>query len=777
MPAWRNWRQQRRSLPACSRAYDIAGFPMPIHDLAAVLATTSAFSGLGPESYRRVASLFTEQALAPGEILAHEGDAGDALFLVIEGSLRLSTRKENPLNVLDLGSIGPGGIAGELALLTAHPRAATMTAEGASVVGSLSRADFELLCFELPVEMESVTAWMRRQLHTYQIKMVLAESPLFKNLSAQARAELESSLEWTLLRSGETLFREGDAGEALYLVVSGRVRLIQNQDAHSNAAQQERLLVELGKGDTLGEMALLTHEPRSATAYAVRDTQLARLDRSSFDRIVAAHPQEMLGLFVGQMAERLRQQNRGRKPEGRPPVSIAVLVCSPLAREFAKQLAKALSAFGSTLHLNPESPLALASGRAIAPDAAESRLLSWLNEQETRYQHVIYEADAEEQPWTVRSMRQADILFLAVDAEEDPLAIGPRLQALMQRAERKVASSLVLLHTNRSSAPTNTKVWLKATGAGAHWHIRDRSIDDVGRIARALCGRSMGLVLGGGFAFGLAHIGVCQAFREMGIPVDYVGGTSMGAVIALARALHFSREQMLEIMDKGCAHSLKGDYTIPIVSLLTGKKVAHSIGQYIGERDIEDLWLPYFAVSTSLVHAGMVIHTKGNALRSVLASCRAPGIFPPLGWDGEVLVDGGLVNNVPCDVMRGEIGTGTVVAVDVSRQTDFSVAEQFDMHLSGWKVVRRRANPFSRQPKPATMAGIFARLVRLGGVAQDQQIRSAADLYLEPPLEGFTFRDFGSGEEMSQVAYDYTVAEMRRWMDMNGRLWDGDGAE
>ena len=232
-------------------------------------------------------------------------------------------------------------------------------------------------------------------------------------------------------------------------------------------------------------------------------------------------------------------------------------------------------------------------------------------------------------------MRQADILLLAVDAEEDPLAIGPRLRALMQRAERKVASSLVLLHTNRSFAPTNTKVWLKATGAGAHWHIRDRMCTTMLAASRVLCAGAV-WVWYSGAALPLAWriSGFRQAFREMGIPVDYVGGTSMGAVIALARALHFSREQMLEIMDKGCAHSLKGDYTIPIVSLLTGKKVAHSIGQYIGERDIEDLWLPYFAISTSLVHARMVIHTKGKALRSVLASCRVPGSF--LRWGGMV---------------------------------------------------------------------------------------------------------------------------------------------
>jgi predicted acylesterase/phospholipase RssA/CRP-like cAMP-binding protein len=751
---------------------------MPAHQLSVLLSTTCPFSGLTPERCRRVASMFSEQTLAAEETLTREGDPGNALYLVVEGSLKVSARTRDPLSPRELGTLAAGAIAGELGLLTGHPRVATLTAEVASVVACLSRADFDLLCVEYPRDMESIIAWMRRQLHVYQVQTAIEESSLFKNLSAEAKSELRDSLAWKVLRSGEALFREGDRGDALYLIVSGRIRLFQaHHDGNLSPTEAERLLAELGKGDVLGEMALLTHEPRSATAYAIRDTQLAYLDRPSFDRIVAAYPQEMLSLFVGKIAERLRQQNQGRKPQGKPPVAIAVVVCSPLAREFTTRLANALSVFGETLHLNRARLRALSLDHPIAADAAESRLLSWLNDQETRYQHVVYEADTQEDRWILRCLCQADILFVAADAEENPLTIGARLQALLQCTERKVATSLVLIHPKGSAPPTKTKAWLSATGAGTHWHVREGSIDDVSRIARSLTGRSVGLALGGGFAFGLAHIGVIQALREMGIPLDYVGGTSMGAIIATACALYFSREQMLELMEKGCAQSLKGDYTIPIVSLLTGKKIAHSIGSYLGDRDIEDLWLPYFAISTSLVHARMVVHTRGNAARSVLASCRAPGMFPPLGWDDEVLVDGGVVDNVPCDVMRREIGTGTVIAVDVSPATDFSVAAQFDMHLSGWRILRRKVNPFSRHPKHTTMADIFARLVRLGGVAQLKQIRSFADLYLAPPLEQFTFREFGRGKEMAQIGYEYTRTEMQQWIDRHGRPWTGDGMQ
>jgi predicted acylesterase/phospholipase RssA/CRP-like cAMP-binding protein len=754
---------------------------MSIAHLTALLSTAPGFSTLPSPARTRAASLLKEQELNAGDVLAREGDPGDALYLVVEGSIGVRKQEYDYVAGIQVEIHGPGAVTGDRALLTGHPRAATITALETSVVGILSRADFDLLCREFPQETKSLVAWMHGRLHSYQVKKAISHSPLFRNLTEEAKSELQSSFRWTLLRAGETLFRAGDAGDALYLILSGRIQLFQEDSAaqadgayFTPSAQQ--LLTELGQGDTLGEMALLTGEARSATAYAVRDTQLALLDRSSFERITTAHPHQILSLFVHQMAERLREQNRGRKPQDRPPVSIAILVFSPLAKEFAGQLKEALSAFGTTLHLNSGWFQGLSPGQPIVADAAETRLLTWLSEQETHYHHVVYEAEAVEDSWTFRCLRQADVLIAAVDANEDPVAASATLQTLLRRAQREIVVSLALFHARDTVAARGTRRWLSDTGAGQHWHIRDGSIDDVSRIARFLAGRSIGLALGGGFAFGLAHIGVIQALRDLSVPIDYVGGTSMGAIIAVACASHFSRSQMLEIMDKGCAQSLKGDFTIPIVSLRTGKNVGETIGSYLDDRDIEDLWLPYFSISASLVHARMVVHTHGNALRSVLASCRVPGIFPPLGWDDEVLVDGGLVNNLPSDVMRGKVGSGTVLAVQVSPEADFSVQDQFDLHLSGGRILWRKLNPFAGKRKPITIVDIFARIARLGGVAQVKETRASADLYLSPPLGRFTYRDFGRVEEIAKVGYEHTMNEMREYMAARGRPWEGEAA-
>jgi voltage-gated potassium channel len=143
---------------------------MPLENLMLLLGASDAFSALPAKARQRVASLLQEEAFAVGDVIAREGDPGDALFLIVEGSVGLSRPGDGITATAQLGIAEPGTIIGELGLLTGHPRAATMISEEASVVASLSRANFDLLCLEFPQQMEIVVACMQQQLHTYQIR-------------------------------------------------------------------------------------------------------------------------------------------------------------------------------------------------------------------------------------------------------------------------------------------------------------------------------------------------------------------------------------------------------------------------------------------------------------------------------------------------------------------------------------------------------------------------------------------------------------------------------
>ncbi len=797
--------------------------------LISLLLASPAFAQLAPDLADRLLSLTREITLAPGEFLAHEGDPGDELFLVVSGSLRLTRRPAPRLDDEDassaappisLPSAQPGQIVGELSLLTGHVRTFTLQAEAETNIRALSSASFESLCIEHPPAMAPTVAWMADRLDTFQIAATVDESPLLCSLPEAVRRDLAAAFVRIDMPAAQFLFHEGDPAEALYLILSGRIHIVGSQPGPSTGdAALPPVLAELGKGDVFGELSLLTGETRSASALAMRDSHLARLHKAAFDRLIAAWPVELLGLFTRQFAGRLRHRNvaHGRRPDARPPLAIAVL---PLtmneqaggARDFTQELVRQLSAFGPTLHLNRTvvsrvfrenrgehlDPPLPASGAALG-DVAERRLLAWLDDLESLYRHIVYEADYQsgisESAWTARCLRQADVLLVVAGSPADPGNSEKTMVRLTRKALPSVETTLVLIHPDGPGSISHTRLWKQSLGIAEHAHIRRIGLQlhapDVARLARSLNRQSVGLVLGGGFALGLAHIGVIDAMRDLDIPIDFVGGTSMGAIIAAACAQEFTHDQMLEVMDQGCAQALKGDYTLPIVSLLTGRKVTAALGKYLEHLDIEDLWLPYFAISASLVQARMVVHRQGSALRCVLASCRAPGMFPPLGWDGDVLVDGGLVNNIPADVMRASVGTGLVFAVDVSPESEFlgpdsapassamsptasgSARPQFGMHLSGWGIARHNLNPFRRAPGKTTLAGILMRLIRLGGVSHKQQIRASADLYLTLPLDSFSIKDFHRGEELARIGYDHALRELQSWIDRHGRPWLG----
>jgi NTE family protein/lysophospholipid hydrolase len=780
---------------------------MPTPDpVASLLRNSPAFAQLSEETCARIAALTGEHTIAPGEFLVEEGDPGAELFLVVSGTLQLTQRSTidpESEEILHLGSVGAGEVVGELSLLTGQPRPASMQATETTVVRTLGAADFDRLCVDYPEQMAATVTWMTARLDRHQIATAMEENRLLRELTADAKRNLAAGFVRVNLQAGEMLFREGEQGDALYLILSGRMRIL-HESAKVNAEGQadSHVLGDLGKGDLLGELAMLTGDPRSASAVAIRDTHLARLDKAAYEALVNQFPAETMRLFTRHLAARLRERNleqgRGRRAEGRPPVAIAVLPLNPSeqaggARDFACELVRQLSAFGPTLHLNREvikrvfpdkrlreTRIAQDSGRV--DEVAERRMLTWLDDLELLYRHIVYEADYQSgapgsqwtaSAWTERCLRQADVLLVVAGGASDPRQSEQTMHRLNKKALPSVKTTLVLVHENGPGSVAYTSAWKQSLGIEAHEHIRRNHSGDIGRIARALNRQSVGLALGGGFALGLAHIGVIDAMRELDIPIDYVGGTSMGAIIAAACAQEFTHDQMLEVMDQGCAQALKGDYTLPIVSLLTGRKVGLALGKYLEKLDIEDLWLPYFSISASLVQGRMVVHRKGSALRSVLASCRAPGMFPPLSWNGDVLVDGGLVNNIPADVMRESVGGGTVFAADVSGASEFTAGDAFGTELSGWRVARHNFNPFRKRERIGTIADVLARLIRLGGVAHKQQIRASADFYMSVPLEKFSVRDFARGDEMSKAGYHFALKELKQWLAENGRPWQG----
>ncbi len=236
----------------------------------------------------------------------------------------------------------------------------------------------------------------------------------------------------------------------------------------------------------------------------------------------------------------------------------------------------------------------------------------------------------------------------------------------------------------------------------------------------------------------------------------------MGAIIAAQCALQWDWQQMVEQTMALCQ---KGDQmTLPLVSLFSGYRVIRAFRQMFADTQIEDLWYPFFTVSCNLSRATVMTHRSGSLSEAVLYSNTPPGLLPPRVVDGDLHVDGALLNNMPADVMRGLIGDGTVIAVDVSQREEMLHNTPFDSGLGGWQLLLEKMRLGKSKRHYPGIKDILSRASIIGGLAQQQQVREGvADLYLTPPVSGYTNMSYRQGMEIMEAGYRHALAELELW--------------
>ena len=581
--------------------------------------------------------------------------------------------------------------------------------------------------------------------------LALARVGVLADLDPYALQEVAAAMEPVRLAGGAMLFDEGDSGDTLYIVMHGRLRV-----SVSGPHGKRRVVAELGRGESVGEMALLTGERRSARVEAIRDSLLLALSRAGFQRVVEQHPRVMTQL-ARQLVERLKLSLRGA-PAQHFLSTLCVVPAIPGApvASFCRQLAQALNVIGPTLHVTRQvADAALSAGTLELPGSHgdDTRLIAWLNEQEERYSYVLYEADEPGSAWTRLCERQADRVVL-VAAERDQPPEPPKAGARFESASA-ARRELVLLHSGNGPAPGTTQRWLDAFPSAQAWHhvgsgMRGHTL----RLARLLVGQGIGLLLGGGGARAFAHIGVLRALGAAGMDIDAIGGVSGGAIVGSLYANGMSPADIkqvarAEFVQRG---SLL-DFTIPVVSLIRGNRFRAVLTRIYGERTLEDLRTRFFCLSANLSRATMRVHDRGVLWRAVAASMSIPGIGPPVCENGDLLIDGSVLTNLPVDIMR-EFCQGRVVAVDVSAEKDLSVDRSWEEFPSPTRLLAAR--PW--RPRGLRIPNILEILFRgamLSSIVGERGIADKVEFYLRPPLHGVSLLDFKTLDRVESAAYDY----------------------
>ncbi|TFK56806.1 patatin-domain-containing protein [Heliocybe sulcata] len=692
-----------------------------------------------------------------------------------------------------LFTVRPGGIAGYLASLCNIPSYIEIKAKTDAYVGFLPSHAMERLIEKRPIV-----------LLTLAKRLISLLSPLVLHL--------DSSLDWMQIDAGHVLWRPEDVSDSFYIVINGRLRAITEQ------GNEVTIVGEYGQGDTVGELDVITSSRRRTTVHAIRDTELIRMPQTLFNAISTRSPKtttQILRMIASRVRDEVDSSSninlKSRKNNSN--ANLKTLAILPSTRTvpveaFARKLQAALEAIGApTSYLNQAS-VSNHLGRHAFTRMGKLKAAGWLADLEQRYRMVLYVADSTvSSSWTQTCIRQADCVMV-VGMGDDP-SIG-EYERLLLSTKTTARKELVLLHSERFVIPGLTRQWLKnrpwihqhihielpgivvppskavppqdPAAVTALKHLKDRvqseiqkyrrtrpnarpqrppNTNDFARLARRICGKSIGLVLGGGGARGISHIGVIQALEEFGIPIDHIGGTSIGSFIGGL----YAREGDI-ISTSGRAKQFSGrmgniwrilsDVTYPMVAYTTGHEFNRAIYKAFYDLHIEDMWLPYFCNTTNITTSRMQLHESGYAWRFIRASMTLVGLLPPLVDNGDMLVDGGYVDNLPVAAMFAA-GASAVFAVDVGAIDDNS-PRNFGDSVSGWWLLINRWNPFSDARTVPAITEIQSRLAYVSSVKTLEEAKAAPGcLYMQLPVQEYGTLQFGKFEEIREKGYRAAV--------------------
>lgn len=588
----------------------------------------------------------------------------------------------------------------------------------------------------------------------------LAATRLFAGVDPRVLSRFDNPDHYRRLEGGDVLCRQGDQADALWVVTRGRLLVVVE-----TSAGEARVVDTVGRGALIGEMALLLDEPRTATVVAARDTELIAISKDDFQRLLDEHPVVAQGV-ARLLGERLKRTTR-RETRRSDRATIALLPVAPDVdgRACAERVRAGLDARDDEICLVTPDMVDRVHAEA-ADGGSDDVLLSWMSDLEDRFRYVVYVNDPHRLTWARRCLRGSDVMLLVAraDAESAPTDVE---RALCEGGVQRTAIELVLLHPPGASRIAGTAGWLNARRVARHHHVRMDFTDDYARVGRFVSGRAVGLVLSGGGARGLAHIGVIRALTERGVPIDAVGGASMGAIVGALCASGLDAAAIeRHLRDEYVEHN-DYDYTLPIVALSSAAGSVRRMKRLYGDRSIEDLPLRYFCMATNLSRAEPAALDRGPVWRCVRTSASLPGLLPPIADGGDLFVDGGLLDNLPADVMR-QHGAGIVIGVDVTPGVDLRTSEEGHASMSGWSALWRRMT--SRRPPFPSVVDIMSRTALIGCIRDAARMRAECDLYIAPRVEAYGMSDFGAIDRLVSAGYDAAHSAVEARTDLPRRL-------
>ncbi len=573
----------------------------------------------------------------------------------------------------------------------------------------------------------------------------LASIKFLEDVPRRALRAAGKEARWFSVPAGWPLFRAGEMSDSIFFVLSGSFGAFKAmRDGRSE------FMGHIRAGEPVGEMAMFQggvdidgdgtpdNVPHSSSVYALRDSEVLEISRQGFQRISSAEP-EILNAMIRLILSRLREGNQRNR---RTAPKVFTLVGTSPTIDLGL---RAESLRGSLEKLGIKT-------RIVEESEGDEKPSAFFDSLEAKNDIVILISTLGDNAWYRLSMRQADRIWVVARADAKPSY--PLFPEENSPAQSLKLVDVLLLHHGKDRDACRPADWLRAAGAARVFHWQDVNSEHCDRLARTIAGRSVGVVFSGGGARAYAHIGVVKAMRELGIPIDFAGGASMGAVVAGCVAMGWDDAEIEYRIRKGFVETNPlGDWNIPVVGMVKGHRVDARLKEHFGDAEIGDLELPFFAVSTNLTDGAYRVHRRGLLRGALRATIALPGILPPVIDEGEVLVDGAVLNNFPTDVMR-EFQRGFVVGCDVARAPEGLDASEFvdPPGFFGW-IAR---HGFSNAPP---IAGLLMRSATVS--VNPNAGRELVDILVLPQLKDIELRDWKAFDEAVEAGYQAAMIALK----------------
>ena len=712
-------------------------------------------NALSSELWAKITPHVSFKSLETGETLFSAGKLSEQLYLIMDGELGLYLNRPEGTDDHFLQARVRGDTAGDFAVLNGGSHLVSAVA-----IKKCRIACFPRFAFELLVDIEpSILA------HVYDTAADLSRSVMLASVYITLFGDLptttmEALLEGTRLRNldpGEELFAQGEDPDGLHIVVSGRLSV-----ESIGATGQRTQVSEVGANETIGEFALLSEGGRAGSVHATRQSAVALLDKQTFDEHVMSDSTMITSLariIVKRQIEFAKSRHERKKDQNFVVVPLDSRM--PL-RRFTQTLKREFQRSFSPLVIDNHlfDTLYGKKGAAQTPttDVFNTSIAAWMDDKENHFSHVAYIANNEWSPWTQRCVKRADRILLvanATDSSDTTLReVEIELEAVYANSHYRPRVELVLLHSADTAHPKGTDAWLRPRNIDAFHHIRIGDRKHNARLVRRLTGTARGLVFSGGGARGFAHLGVQKAIEEHEYDIDYIGGASMGGLLGGAMALGLKYADVYKLCGNFANAKALFDYTLPVSALMKSKKLTTFCHLVYKDVRIEDLWIPFFCVSSNMTDGKEVLHQRGYLWKAIRSTISLPGIFSPVPtMQGELLIDGAVLNTFPVNIMEEKLAGGSIIGVNTSQIDEVREFYNYGTSLSGWKLFFSRINPFSERLRAPKIAETLFRATDIKSIQQLNETKQNLDVLIEPEINHFPLLEFKSFEEISEIGY------------------------